>query len=322
MKLYFTSFFLLLAVALLPAQDVVDFESFDLEIGTFLNGSDGNGGFQAGDAFFPNSFTQGDGFSFWSGWSISSTTDTISPGFTNQYSSITGSGFGGSTTYGVAFDTTGIKLSGTAATRPVPGFYVTNSTYAFFTLRDGNQFSKRFGGLDGNDADFFLLTIKGYVDDTEVTDSVDFYLADYRFEDNDEDYILSEWEYVDLSGLGVVDSLSFSLSSTDRNSAGILTPAYFCVDDFFSAQPVSVRTPVVNNLFKVYPNPTADEVQISYPERVGGRAFVTSITGSVLLEQSLGLTGGSVNLRSLPAGRYVVTVRDGLVQSSKIVVKQ
>ena len=65
------------------------------------------------------------------------------------------------------------------------------------------------------------------------TDSVDFYLADYRFADNSEDYIVKDWTFVSLEALGDVDSLLFSLTSTDNDSMfGMNTPAYFCMDNF------------------------------------------------------------------------------------------
>ena len=61
--------------------------------------------------------------------------------------------------------------------------------------------------------------------------TVDFYLADYRFADNSKDYIVENWEYVDLSSLGVVKSLEFSLNSSDAGVFGMNTPAYFAMDD-------------------------------------------------------------------------------------------
>jgi hypothetical protein len=59
---------------------------------------------------------------------------------------------------------------------------------------------------------------------------VEFYLADFRFENNGEDYIVDTWEYVDLSSLGVVNKLEFSLGSSDVGAWGMNTPAYFVID--------------------------------------------------------------------------------------------
>ncbi|HKK52010.1 MAG TPA: DUF4465 domain-containing protein, partial [Myxococcota bacterium] len=60
------------------------------------------------------------------GFSASTTTDTSTPGFTNQYSNITGSGAAGSRTFGVAFSDATLVLP-----RPtvVAGAEFTNTTF-------------------------------------------------------------------------------------------------------------------------------------------------------------------------------------------------
>jgi hypothetical protein len=55
-------------------------------------------------------------------------------------------------------------------------------------------------------------------------------MADLR--DADKAYIINDWRYVDLSGLGKVSKLSFELTSTDNGDWGMNTPAYFCFDNF------------------------------------------------------------------------------------------
>ena len=60
---------------------------------------------------------------------------------------------------------------------------------------------------------------------------MDFYLADFRFADNALDYVVDSWTWVDLSSLGVVSSLSFSLASSDVGQFGMNTPAYFAMDN-------------------------------------------------------------------------------------------
>jgi hypothetical protein len=112
----------------------------------------------------------------------------------------------------------------------VDGLYVTNNNYAYYSMLNGDAYAKKFGGVSGDEADWFLLTITGKdAGETEVG-SVEFYLADYRFADNGQDYIVNTWEYVDLMGLGMVNSLEFSLSSSDMGSYGMNTPGYFAMD--------------------------------------------------------------------------------------------
>ncbi len=118
----------------------------------------------------------------------------------------------------------------------VQSAYVTNTTYAALTMRDGNSFSKQFGGPSGGDADWFRLTVYG-VDalGALLPASVEFYLADYR---SDDDYIVDTWKYLDLSPLADAKRVVFNLASSDSGIDGMNTPAFFAIDDIqFSHAP-------------------------------------------------------------------------------------
>jgi len=112
----------------------------------------------------------------------------------------------------------------------IDGLYVTNNNYAYYSMLNGDLYAKKFGGDSGDDPDWFLLTITGKDASGAVVDSVGFYLADYQFADNSQDYIVNTWEYFDLTELGIVKSLEFSLSSSDMGSNGMNTPGYFALD--------------------------------------------------------------------------------------------
>ena len=107
----------------------------------------------------------------------------------------------------------------------VPGFYITNSSYAYTSMLNGDAAAKKF--VKG---DWFKLTITGYDADDNETGTKEYYLADLR--DAATAYIINDWRYVDLSGLGEVAKLGFELTSTDNGSYGMNTPAYFCFDNF------------------------------------------------------------------------------------------
>jgi hypothetical protein len=219
---------------------VVDFEdvgaNLPIDGQDYYNGADGAGGFTSRGAGFSNTFTDfGGGFTGWEGWAYSQTTDTTTPGFGNQYSAFTGGGVGGSSTYGVGFPgatgATGIATITLGAEQTLAGGYFTNTTYAALSMRDGDGFAKKFGGASGDDPDWLLLSVLGYDAGDALTGSVDIYLADYRFADNSLDYILDEWLWVDLTGLGAVQSVEFIISGTDVGEFGVNTPAYFALDD-------------------------------------------------------------------------------------------
>jgi hypothetical protein len=322
MKLHFTSFLFFIA-ALSGAQSVVDFEEFNLSPESFLNGSDGSGGFVSGDVFLPNTYDSQ--WMSWAGWAISNTTDTATPGFSNQYSAIAGGGYDGSAHYAVtyAFGNNNIILQGDAAGNPVSGMYVTNNTYAYWSMLEGDAFSKKFGGLTGNDPDYFLLTIKAWHNGALSADSLDFYLADYRFSDNSQDYVVDEWEWVDLSALGPADSLAFTLRSTDVGQFGINTPAFFCVDHISVSGPSGAKQAAVPIVFDIFPNPAAAYVQVSSAENEALHCAVFDLRGNLVLQKQLNAGGGQLDLQSLPQGNYVVRVRDERGRSSgRIVCRQ
>ena len=216
------------------AQQVVDFEDVGAGLGAedFYNGSDDAGGFTSGPLFFNNTFDQT--FGSWQGWSYSNRTDTTTPGFSNQYSSIVGAGDGGSATYAVAFGDTATITSSPG--RTIDSFSITNTTFAALSIRDGDQFAKQFGGDTGDDPDFFSVDILGFDDSGNATGSLTFFLADFRFDDNSLDFILDDWVNVDVSSLGA-SRLGFSFASSDVGQFGINTPTYFAVDN------VSVSVP-------------------------------------------------------------------------------
>ncbi|MEX2607329.1 MAG: DUF4465 domain-containing protein [Kiritimatiellia bacterium] len=197
----------------------------------YWNGSDESGDFSVNGVTFPNTFTDwGGGFTSWEGFSYSNTTDTATPGFENQYSAYPGSGADGSGNYGVSFGSPTISYMSPFDFSEGKGVFVTNTTYAALDMLNGSDFSKQFGGDTGDDPDWFMLSITGS-NGGSPTGSVDFYLADFRFEDNSQDYILDDWAFVNLSSLGTVDSLSFELSSTDNGDFGMNTPNYFAMDN-------------------------------------------------------------------------------------------
>lgn len=174
----------------------------------------------------------------WDGWTYSNRTDISTPGLESQFSvysasgaasGSTGSGQGGSAQYGIAY--LGAAELDFAGASVVQSGWFANTTYAALSMRDGDGFGKKFGGASGNDADWFKLTISGIDAFGQTVSSLDVYLADFRFDDAARDYILDDWSFVDLSGLGVVSGLRFALSSSDNGAFGMNTPAYFALDN-------------------------------------------------------------------------------------------
>ncbi len=210
------------------AAEIANFDDLSLEPESYWNGSDGSGGFASGGAFFRNNYNFG--WYSWDGFAYSNITDTTTGGMAGQYNCITGTGQGDSANYAIGYIGWAEPPTVTFSAAMINGLYVTNNNYAYYSMLNGDEFAKKFGGDNSNDPDWFLLTITGKDALGVVTGAVEFYLADFRFEDNSEDYIVDSWEYVDTSSLGVVNRLEFFLSSSDVGDWGMNTPAYFVID--------------------------------------------------------------------------------------------
>lgn len=208
---------------------VSDFEDLSLDLESYWNGSDASGEFTTASARFFNDYNTE--YYSWSGSSYSNTSDVSTPGFTNQYSAITGAGFGETGgIYGINSLYGPVVIDFPEKAHAPKGFFVSNSTYAALSMEQGDWVAKKFGGDDGTDPDYFMLSAWGFANG-ESTDTIDYYLADYRFDEAEDDYIIKTWQWVDLSSFGKVDSMMFGLESSDVGIYGMNTPAYFCMDD-------------------------------------------------------------------------------------------
>lgn len=292
-------------------QTTNDFEDFIVPSTGYLNGQDVQGEYVDQSISLLNNYEEFPNFVAWSGWAISSMTDSLTPGFSNQYSVISGTGYDFSSNYAVAYVTgeSKIKLLGEAEGRPVRGFYINNSTYAYYSMLEGDSYAKRFGGESGNDPDFFLLTLKKYHEGELSADSINFYLADYRFDDNSLDYIIKDWEFVDLQALGNIDSLSFTLSSSDNGTFGMNTPAYFCIDNFTTKDlQTSINDIESVATLSAYPNPTSNILNVNLPLQGSYSLKIYNAQGQVLSVHNGNSKNISIDVSHLPNGGYFVTI--------------
>ncbi|HEX3006591.1 MAG TPA: DUF4465 domain-containing protein [Bacteroidales bacterium] len=215
---------------------VENFNSLAVPSVGFWNGSDNAGSFSVSGITFPNSYaTFPGGYYSWNGFAYSNMHDLKTPEYSNQYSSYALKDSGSRNTFVVAYpyvEPQKYENNALVFDSEVSGVTVkvTNTTLVALSMKNGTN-AKKFGGLTGNDPDWFKLQIIGFDKNSQPTDTVDFYLADYRFEDNTKDYIVNDWKVVNLSTLGVIKKIKFALSSTDNNANGMLTPGYFCLDD-------------------------------------------------------------------------------------------
>jgi hypothetical protein len=303
------------------AQSVATFDDLTLSPESFWNGSDQSGSFKSGaiggEITFINSYNTD--WQSWSGFAYSNMSDISTPGFLNQYSAITGKGFEEGKNYGVCYPAPKAELGFTLPGK-FTGFYITNSTYAYLSMKNGDAYSKKFGGETGNDPDYFNLMIEGLNGNGLPVDTLNFLLADFRFADNSKDYILNNWTWVDLSNLKVANKLRFSLSSSDNALWGMNTPGYFCIDDLKYEIMVSASE-IQQSQASIFPNPFNDRLIIS---GINTRAHVSifDVSGRTMSEY-LNVANNQVigGLNKLKSGVYFIKITEGKNQSSSKLMK-
>ncbi|MBK6951319.1 MAG: DUF4465 domain-containing protein [Crocinitomicaceae bacterium] len=268
------------------------------------------------------------GWGSYAGWAVSNVTDNTTPGWSNQYSAITGSGEAGSDQYGVCYvsswEGSRVFLDFTFPS-PIVGFSVTNTTYAYFAMLNGDDFTKPFGAdtnaqgiIDGtNGEDWFLLTIYGLNEDSLQTgDSVNFYLADFRFPLDADDYIIDEWTFVDLTSLGAVKGLEFVLTSTDTTGGfGMNNPAYFAAENFEVS--LGVEENEISEL-EVYPNPTTGlvKIQTQFNEQIS----IYDAAGKLIFSEIVSTSSFEIDLSDFENGLYFITaVSADAFRSAKVI---
>ena len=210
-------------------------EDLQLADNSFWNGSDATGSFISGGYRFENGYEVSEYGAYAYGWFYSNKTDTAYANYaTDMYNSCVGHGADNSKTYAVynvnEWTPKGIEVLTGDEGDTVSGFYATNAAYTMHSMKNGDNYAHKF-----DLGDWLKLTVTGLSADGTVTGTVDFYLADLRVADSA--YIVNDWRWVDLTPLGKVKRLAFSMSSSDNGAWGMNTPAYFCLDNLGGVKP-------------------------------------------------------------------------------------
>ncbi len=307
----------MLSIALLICTQafaqISNFEDVTLPAKGYYNGSDWKGGFNSGPNFFVNEYDTAFGFESWGGFAVSNIKDSVTKGFMNQYASVAGGGYQ-SEQYAVVYGDAKVRMN---ASSPLNNFFICNTTYAYYDMKDGSQFSKKFGGASGNDPDFLKVIISGWKNGGNPADTaIEFYLADFRNSDNSKDYIVKSWTYVDLSALGMVDSLGINFASSDTGDFGINTPVYFCMDRLAQAS-IGLNENKKALAVNVYPNPATENLNVN----VAANEVSLQIYN---LQGSLVATSISkeINVSELPSGVYLLLVQTEKGNYSQNIIKQ
>ncbi len=297
-------------------SQIINFEDLTVPVGGYWKGQapiPKDSGFQSNVGFFVNSWDTSYG-GFWSGWGFSNRKDSVSLSYaTNELAAIAANGHNNSNNYAVAYQSydPAKNLFRLPTEYQMGWAYLTNTTIAYRSMQLGDGFAKKFGGITGNDPDFFKVQFTGWYNGIAKTDTVDFYLADYRDTNSSNDYIIKDWTICNLSALGKCDSITYVLRSSDTSAFGMNTPAYFCMDDI---QMIFTGVEELNStsLISIFPNPFNEYIIISNRENESLKAELITIDGKTIHaihvnqhEETRLLTS------SLPHGFYAIRITQG-----------
>lgn len=289
----------------LHAQFVADLEHISLPGDSHIDGSAGDSVITDEGFLFP--IIWDDAWGYWAGgWAASNKSDSSRRGQSGLFQSITESGYS-SSNYLVGQQGSEIGVMPSAKT-PLKGVYITNTSFTYHSMKEGDQFAKKFGGISGNDPDYLVLHIVAKENGSWKTDTVHFFLADYRNADPLKDYAVDVWTWVDLSKLGTADTLRFFLESSDTGEFGMNTPGFFAIDALSRNWPVSVQT-IENSRLSLYPNPASSFV---YLEEATDW-ILYDVKGHELKHGS----GSNIDIRELETGMYLL--RDQTGKSARLI---
>jgi len=223
------------------AQTVVDFEDLSLDPESHWDGSDLSGSFTSGYATFFNYYDET--YFMWEGFAYTNETDNTTYSFDNQYTSAAGIGAEGSANYAVSWVNTDwmndyspiptvVKFDTETMPEIIPGMYVSLNAYSSLYIADGDFYE------NGNH--WLKLRINAISTTTWFATSREFIIADYRFENAEDNFKFDSWNYIDMSWAEGADSLNFILLSSDSGDYGVNTPAYFCLDNIGANLPIGV----------------------------------------------------------------------------------
>ena len=172
------------------------------------------------------------------GFSYSNFNDTTTVGFTNQWAAITGTDVSGNGNYVIGNSFSANQaLFDLPSVATVDSIQLTNATFTALDIINGSGFSKAFGGDSGDDPDFLKVIFTGFSESSAAgsqTGSTEFFLADFRFDDNNLDTIVDQWIEVDLTALntnGNARSIGIAFEGSDSGDFGLNTPAYVALDN-------------------------------------------------------------------------------------------
>ncbi len=144
------------------------------------------------------------------------------------YAAATEGGYKSSPAYLTVCDSAYITFADEcSSSHPLSGFYITCSSAMYSSVINGSDLSPEF-----QHGDYAYVTITNEAEGK----SINYYIADYRSDNEYNHFCLNTWQWVDLRPLGkITGTLKLRFRSNhlaEDGQTGFFMPAIFCIDDF------------------------------------------------------------------------------------------
>ena len=181
------------------------------------------------------------------------------------------------------------------------GVYVNLTSWAYYGVQDGSGVARAF-----TNGDRFTLTVHG-VAPNESEKEIEVELAAF---DNGNLTVNRGWRYVDLSPLGQINELYFTMKSTDSGAYGDNTPAYFCLDKLMVRQK---ETSGLNDF-------AGEQTTLCY-DRASSAVTVSGAEFAVVYDATgrkvMATDSSEFSISNLPAGVYVIRAGSSSLKIAK-----
>ncbi|MEG1643057.1 MAG: DUF4465 domain-containing protein [Bacteroidales bacterium] len=193
----------------------------------------------------------------------------------------------------------GIMFNDGKSYNPV-GVYIANHPWPYYDNINGSAFASAMT----KEGDYFKLIAHGVAADaTEKTS--DFLLAQYKEGSLKQS---TNWEWFDLSQLGEVVKIYFTMESSDNGGYGMNTSAFFCLDRL-TVNAGSDQSGVKNNYAEenhVSVYYSHDEESVNITATINAEVSVYRADGAKMLTSHIECGSNSIPFGNMPDGLYLI----------------
>ena len=207
--------------------------------------------------------------------------------------------------YGTSYITTANN-----ATFKPQGIYVCNAPWGYHGCISGDGFASPLVAEGG----YYKVTFNGVNIERGTTQQVDFFLAERKYSDRNQDNVIDEadnytndhWAWCDLTSLGEVDIIYISMDSSDKGDYGMNTSTLVCLDGM-----EVVATTAINKIEKPINNIYATNGHIYLDLQDEQEIAIYNASGMSVAHIQAAAGRSMHALQHLPHGIYIVKLNDG-----------